>query len=153
MAVLRRLALVLVVLACVAGFASSRALADPPPDCTITQPAWIDSAHFTVWYDGDPTKPDYITETQAGNLAASAEVAYASYIAMGFPAPVDDGFGKVDIQVLDLTPWSLASVICFGAFDFNASTVGAEDESFSAGADVFSEVEYNLFTPSFINDY
>jgi hypothetical protein len=152
MAVLRRLALVFVVLACLAGFASSRALA-APPDCTITQPAWIDSAHFTVWYDGDPLKPDYITETQAGNLAASAEVAYAAYLAMGFPPPVDDGFGMIDIQVLDLTPWSLSSVICYGAFDFNASTVGADDESFSAGADVFSEVEYNLFTPGFVDDY
>ena len=153
MVVLRRLALVLVVLACLAGFASSRALATPPPDCTITQPESIDSAHFTVWYDGDPTKPDYITETQAGNLAASAEVAYAAYAAMGFPPPVDNGSGMIDIQVLDLSQWHLSSVICYGAVDFHSGDVGQENESYSAGVDVFSEVEYNLFTPGFIDDY
>jgi hypothetical protein len=152
MAVLRRLLVVFAVIASVAGFASSRALAVPPPDCTITQLSHIDSAHFTVWYDGDLTKSDYITETQAGNLAASAEVAYAAYQAMGFPLPVDNGSGMIDIQVLDLTPWGLSSVICYGAFDFNSHDVGNPGESYAAGVDVFSEVEYNLFTPSFLDD-
>lgn len=152
---LRRLLVVLVVLGALAGFGSSRALAaTPPPDCTITEPHWVGSQHFDVYYNGDPTKPNYITETQAGNIAASAEQAYAAYRALGFPTPaVDPLSGTIQIQVLDLTPWSLSSVICFGSFDFNAATVGAPEEQYAVGADVFAEVEYFLYTPGFTNDF
>src|SRR6266481_1958296 len=108
---LRRLLVVLVVLTALAGFGSSRALAaTPPPDCstpvpdvTLLVPELLTTQHFNVIFEGNPTDTNaYITETMAGNLAASAERAYAAYIALGFPVPVDDGTGKIDIQVLDL---------------------------------------------------
>ena len=50
-----------------------------------TPPSRVSDAHFIVWYTDDPTATDYITQTQAGDLAASAERAYASFAAHGLP--------------------------------------------------------------------
>jgi hypothetical protein len=152
MPVLRRFLVVVVVLAAVAGFASSRALATPPPDCTIVQPEVLSSPHFDVYYNSDKTQPAPITETQAGNLAASAEKAYAAFAAMGFPAPADDGFGRIDIQVLDLTAWNISGVTCYGAFNFDFGTVGSANEGYTTGETVFAEIDLNLFDPNFWDD-
>jgi hypothetical protein len=152
MPVLRRFLLALVVVAAAAGFASSRALATAPPDCTITQPELLQSAHFDVYYNSDPASGAAITDNQAGDLAASAERAYVAYQALGFPAPADNGSGRIDIQVLDLSTWNVSSVICDGAFNFDDSTIGAADEAYATGEDVFSEVEFNLFLPHYYND-
>jgi hypothetical protein len=150
---LRRFLLVLAVLASVAGFGSARALATPPPGCAITEPEVASSEHFDVYYNADQTKPNFITETQALNIAASAEQAYAAYKAMGFPTPpVDPVSGTTAIQVLDLTPWKLAGQTCYGSFNFNASTVGAENEQYEVGVAVFNQVQLSLFVPAYYED-
>src|SRR3954451_20102714 len=91
MPVLRRLLVAFAVVASVAGFASSRALAIAPPPCNPVMPEVVQTTHFNVWYTGDPTQTNYIVQTQAGDLAAAAEQAYATDQALGFPAPADNG--------------------------------------------------------------
>src|SRR3954453_10994088 len=147
MPVLRRLLVAFAVVASVAGFASSRAHAILlPPLCNPPLTEVVSTAHFNVWYDADPTQSDYITQTDAGNLAASAEQAYSTYAALGYPPPV--GGGTVDINVIDLSTWSLGSYYCFGSFDFHSGIVGQPNEAFSVGFDVFAEIELGLYTPS-----
>ena len=64
--------------------------------------------HFVVHYwtdltaSGDPA-PDYSTETQAGDIAAWAEQAYAAYRSWGYAAPLVDADGYLDIYVVDGT--------------------------------------------------
>lgn len=77
--------------------ASAVPLPRPVSDHEITTP------HFIVHYYTDPTSPDYSTETQAGDVAAYAERAYALETGWGFPAPLDDGDGHIDIYLLDLS--------------------------------------------------
>lgn len=64
--------------------------------------------HFAVYYStdldasGQPAK-DYSTETNAGDLAAYAEQAYAAYRSWGYAAPLVDADGYIDIYVTDLS--------------------------------------------------
>jgi hypothetical protein len=140
---LRRLCIAVVVLGALAGFASHRALAAPPlPACPATGGTnQLASAHFIVRYDGDKSLADYVTETQAGDILAAAERAYAAYAAMGFPAPlVDPGAGKTVFVIMDLSPWSLASIYCSGSQYFDSGDVGTEDTPYSVGFDVFAQI-------------
>ena len=69
-----------------------------------TGPNEFSTAHFDVWYSSDPSSANYMTETQAGDLAAFAEQAYSAYAALGFPAPwTDASTGKAEIYVIDMT--------------------------------------------------
>jgi hypothetical protein len=67
------------------------------------------SAHFVVHYtastddtDLDPLTENTFEQQQAGDLLVLAEKAYAGLAALGYPPPVDDGDGKVDVFVKDL---------------------------------------------------
>jgi len=69
----------------------------------------VTTAHFVVHYytdvdpkSGAPAK-DYSTETDAGDVAAYAERAYALYASWGLRAPANDGDGHVDIYLNDLS--------------------------------------------------
>src|SRR5581483_7925892 len=113
-----RLRLAVLALATVAActFGAGRALADPTPSCNPapTMPQTISSPHFEVHYTDDPNNAGYISETQAGNVLAAAERAYATYTADGFPAPAVALSGKTEFFVMDLSPWKLGSIECFG---------------------------------------
>jgi hypothetical protein len=67
----------------------------------------LTTTHFAVhYYTGiDPTTDspvfDYATQAQAGDIAAYAEQAYSLFTSWGFPAPVDDGDGHIDIYLKD----------------------------------------------------
>jgi hypothetical protein len=139
------------VIGALAGAWSHGALAappPPPPSCAPPLPQTLSSAHFTVSYTGDPKSADYITESQAGEILASAERARDTYLALGFPAPQTGPSGvTTDIYVIDLSTFSLSSYICFGTFDFNAGDVGKEGMAYSLGFDVFEEIEYNVYFP------
>lgn len=151
MALLRRLLVVFAVLASVAGFGSARALAaGPPPPCNPAMPELVQTTHFNIWYNGDPAATNYATQTQAGELGGFAEQAYATDAAAGFPAPTDNGASppRVDIYIFDLSSWNYASYICSGSFLFNSGDMGGANEAYSAGFDLFAEVELNMFTPS-----
>lgn len=67
------------------------------------------SQHFAVHYtastddtDNDPSTENTFEQQQAGDLLVHAEKAYGALAALGYPAPVDDGDGRVDVFVKDL---------------------------------------------------
>jgi len=59
--------------------------------------------HFAVHYLTDPTQASYATETQAGDIAAWAEQAYAAYTSWGYAPPVLGADGYLDIYIDDLS--------------------------------------------------
>jgi hypothetical protein len=67
----------------------------------------LSSAHFMIHYNGDDQGSactNFLTQEQVGDLLANFEQAYVLYhSAMGYPTPVDDGDGKVDVSVDDFT--------------------------------------------------
>jgi hypothetical protein len=61
-------------------------------------PEKLTTTHFQVHYDGSP--PDGILHQQAGDLASSLERAYEVFTGdWGYPAPRNDGDGRVDVYV------------------------------------------------------
>jgi hypothetical protein len=78
------------------------AVVRPVSDHTLT------TTHFMVHYytdvlpSGSPAL-DYSTETQAGDIGAYAEQAYSLFASWGYTAPPDDGDGRIDIYVTDLS--------------------------------------------------
>src|SRR5438445_13273025 len=54
-------------------------------------PNAVGSAHFVVHYQSDPQTAFAITQTQAGDVAALAERAYAAGLADGYAAPLSAG--------------------------------------------------------------
>src|SRR5213592_953812 len=62
----------------------------------------LSSQHFTVHYnrnEEDTTCADAITQEQAGGILGMFERAYALYTGWGYPPPVDDSDGHVDVSV------------------------------------------------------
>jgi hypothetical protein len=150
---LRRLLLAVVVCAAVGGALSGRALAIAPPPCPPAEPALLRTPHFNIYYSGDPTATNYITETQAGDLGAMAEHAYGIYTAMGYPAPLDDGTGRSDFYVFDLSTWKYSSYDCGGGvFLYDSGTLANADQApLAMEWDVFALVEERTYSPG-IND-
>jgi hypothetical protein len=86
----------------------SAVLAGPAFGARPVLPFTLDTPHFVVHYQSDvqsPGTPSWaITQTTAGDIGAVAERAYnAEVVTDGFPAPVNDGDGKTDIYVADLS--------------------------------------------------
>jgi hypothetical protein len=76
---------------------------DPFP---INPVVTLSSDHFMIHYSGDDqsTCTNFITQEKAGDLLAMFEEAYRQFHdLMGYPIPVDDGDGKVDVSVDDFT--------------------------------------------------
>src|SRR5207302_8197818 len=96
-----------------AGFLAASSSAVPLPRPAMNHS--ITTAHFIVRYNTDPTAPEYTTETEAGDLAAYAEQAYSLETAWGYPLPVDDGDGHIDIYIADLS--ALPGVIAYAEPD------------------------------------
>jgi hypothetical protein len=84
-------------------FVPRAAAIDPFP---INSDVTLSSDHFVVHYNGDDQSActNYLTQEQAGDLLGLLESAYRQYhTVMGYPTPVDDGDGKVDVSVDDFT--------------------------------------------------
>jgi hypothetical protein len=78
------------------GFGASPAAAARP----IGYPSTISSAHFQVHYTGDISALDRVTDQTAADADATAERAYTAITqTYGYPAPLDDGDGKIDIWI------------------------------------------------------
>src|SRR5690242_13635414 len=95
-------ALALALLGLAVGVPSASAI-DPYPSPGIQT---LSSAHFMVHYnrdDTDTTCGDAITGQTAGDILGMFEQAYALYTSWGYPAPVDDGDGHVDVSIDDFT--------------------------------------------------
>lgn len=111
----RRVLLPLLVV-CAAAALAGPALAARPGGWVHT----VSTTHFVVHYTSDPHDPAYATQGQASALAALAERAYAAETGWGASAPIDDGDGKVDIYIEDLS--SLSGVIAYAQQDNVAAT-------------------------------
>lgn len=110
----RRSLLVALICLC-AGLAAAPAGAVRPLAGPLTAyPEVLTTEHFEIHYTGelaDPPNLDRIVQQDAGELAANAERAYATIVgAWGYPAPLNDGDGKVDIWVQNLNPASTGTV-------------------------------------------
>lgn len=82
---------------------SARAAAARPPTIVpASLTAQVVSAHFVVHYASDPSDPNAITVAQAQTVSSTAEHAYAYETGpLGFPPPLDDGDGLIDVYVYD----------------------------------------------------
>jgi hypothetical protein len=101
MVAVRRLA-VLALPALTAAVLAAPAGAVRPP-LAPTYPEAITSAHFQIHYTGDPNAADRATHQQASDTIAQAEKAYSILVGQwGYPAPLADVDGKVDIWITDL---------------------------------------------------
>jgi hypothetical protein len=149
----RRLALLALTAVAAGIFGTSKAFAaTPPPSCPPAAPPVLGqvvaSAHFSVTYTDDPTDPGYISQTQAGNVLAAAERAYALYVAEGFPSPaVTLPSGKTEFYVMDLSPWKLGAVYATGCVVLDKTTVTGGQIDFAIGSDVFTQITQLLGGP------
>ena len=87
-----------------AAFAGPAGAARPP--LAPEYPETIESTHFVVHFTGPPNSAviDGISHQAAGDVAALAETAYATLTTgWGYPAPLPDADGKIDIWVQDLS--------------------------------------------------
>ncbi|HET8893616.1 MAG TPA: hypothetical protein VFM96_05925 [Gaiellaceae bacterium] len=141
-----RLLLALAICAALAAAFSGRASAAWSP-CPPSQSTELQTAHFNIWYDNDKTKVDYATETQAGDMAAFGEQAYAAMTALGFPAPVTDSSGKIQISIVDPSPGTWREAICHGSASVSYKEIGAQDEAYTMGVLVFQLIEENTWEP------
>ena len=84
-------------------------------------PETLTTTHFAIHFTGDlPVNPDRITFQIAGDLAANAERAYSTLVTdWGYPAPLNDGDGRTDIWVQDL---SLVGALGLAAQDAPGNT-------------------------------
>lgn len=109
------------------------------PSCS-PQPESLSSAHFTVTYSSDSTDSSAITSVQAGQLLAGAELAYATFQQMGFPAPAQSG-GKTYINVYDLSAFGISAAYCADGFDYNSGDIGGDLQNYYLDRDVFGAIE------------
>jgi hypothetical protein len=93
---------VLAVFGALAAALAGPAAARPNP---ALYPETLTTPHFAIHFTGDlPVNPERITFQIAGDLAANAERAYSTLVSdWGYPAPLDDGDGRTDIWVQDLS--------------------------------------------------
>ena len=101
MALARRLAALAATGAAAALFAGPAVAARP---AAFPLPETLTSTHFRIHYTGDFTLPDErVLQQDAATLASNAEQAYAAFVTgWGYPAPLNDGDGLIDIWVTDL---------------------------------------------------
>ncbi len=136
----RRSLAALAVLGACAAFAAALAVAVPRASAAEPYPVGartLQTEHFLIHYSGDPLNTAYIQQQKAGDIGGWAERAYAAYRSWGYPAPVDDGDGLIDITVVDFpttfaypksvadaaaTPNSPAAGQSSGFIELNAAT-------------------------------
>ena len=68
-------------------------------------PETLTSQHFQIHYAGQVLPPGVsVLHQDAADLAANLEQAYSTMLGdWGYPAPLDDGDGKIDVFVVDLS--------------------------------------------------
>ena len=67
-------------------------------------PETMTTPHFQIHYTGQVVSPSPITQQRAGDLAGNLERAYSTLVSeWGYPAPLSDGDGLIDVYVTDLS--------------------------------------------------
>lgn len=135
------------------GAAFAAVFAAPAHAVRVVLPETLTSTHFQIHFDGDPTLEHPVTYQQAGELAANLERAYETMTGVwGFPAPLNDGDGKVDVYVTDTTP---ANALGFAFPDTAANQTsgyihiddGATEMPDLAAHELFHLVQFGMFAP------
>jgi hypothetical protein len=113
----------------------------------------LTSDHFVIHYTGDLTALDRITAQTAGNVAQIAEQAYSALItSYGYPAPLDDGDGKIDIFVLDIGPGVLGAAIPEGSGNqlpgYIELAVGGGLTQHVVAHELFHLIQFAIFIPN-----
>jgi hypothetical protein len=129
-------------------------------------PNTLGTPHFLVHYQSDPLSTFEITQTQAGDLAALAERAYAAELADGYPAPLSDAAfstdARIDIYVDDFS--ALPGVLGDAEWDTNAPQTSAfirlaGDKPESAldqhtiAHELFHVLQMSVWLPTRVSDY
>jgi hypothetical protein len=74
-------------------------------------PETMTTPHFQIHYTGQFVSPAAITQQRAGDLAGNLERAYSAIVSeWGYPAPLDDGDGLIDVYVAVLVPEGVAGL-------------------------------------------
>ena len=134
--------------------AAAGVLGTPAHAARPALPHSISTAHFVVHYTSDPTDTAYATMGQATTLAALAETAYATEVGWGFQAPLDDGDGKVDVYIQDLS--GLEAVLAYASPDaagttskgyivFGVGGLDASDEGLTIAHELFHVIQYGTW--------
>lgn len=99
-------------------------LAQPAQARILGLPETLTTSHFQIHYDGSPAPPGTgVLHQQASDLAANLESAYTTFVTdWGYPAPLDDGDGKIDVYVADLTTFGAFSGLAFTDTGANQSS-------------------------------
>jgi hypothetical protein len=126
-----------------------------PPGARPAMPHCIASQHFEVWYDSDTTADDYATATEASDVAETFEDAYATELGYGFPAPLNDGDGKVDVYIAALIPGTLGETYpdnplalkSTGFIALDPSEIGADTELHVAAHELFHLIQFDSWVP------
>ena len=103
---MRRLLIAAAVVAAAAVLAGPSAAARP-----IGWNHSVASAHFVVHFTSDTNNDDYVTFTQASDVAAKFEHVYSVELGLGFAAPLDDGDGHIDVYLESIGPDILGQAV------------------------------------------
>ena len=149
---LRRFAIAAAVTAAAGVLAGPSAAARP-----VTWNHEVLSQHFDVHYTSDTNSDDYVTFTDASDVASRFEHAYATELGYGFTAPLDDGDGHIDVYLQGLGanlagqavpdnpagPTSTGYIILAPSDDADPTTVAHE---------LFHLVQFASWVPTVLSD-
>lgn len=142
----RRFPAALAVLGACAAFAAAPANA-VRPGLAPAYPDVLTTTHFQIHYTGElstPANPNRILHQTAGDLGALAERAYATIVTgWGYPAPLDDGDGKIDVWVQDLAPGILGSATADGVGNTSTGWI-AIDVAYATSPQVIAHELFHL---------
>ena len=147
----RRFPAALAVLGACAAFAAAPATA-ARPGLAPAYPELLTTPHFQIHYTGagplppgPPTpNPERIVHQTASDLGALAEQAYATIVTgWGYPAPLDDGDGKIDVWVQDLAAGTLGSATADGVGNTSTGWI-AIDVAYATSQQVIAHELFHL---------
>lgn len=143
---------------------STPAESDPS---TVIAAFTLTTDHFAVHYVSDPASAASITQTQAGDIGADAERAYAAETDAGYPAPLSDngrgGDSRIDVYVQAVDPASgvlgyaqpefptarqTSGFVVLNAALSAAGSLGQE----SIAHELFHLVQFGLWYPPLVSD-
>jgi hypothetical protein len=130
-------------------------LAQPAQARILGLPETLTTTHFQLHYDGSPAPPGTgVLHQQAADLAANLERAYTTFVTdWGYPAPLDDGDGLIDVYVADLTTFGAFSGLAFTDTGANQSSgyIYIEDNatwiSSLAAHELFHLIQFGQWAP------
>lgn len=148
---------------------STAAMSDPTATVVSTSRLLTAGGHFIVHYQSAAGTADAITETQAGDIGALAERAYAAELADGYPAPLSDGTlgngpgdtgSHIDIYV-DALPAGVLGVAqpdiwtspAYGYIELNGADPVEGLDQHTIAHELFHLIQFGIWLPSQVSDY